>query len=270
MANFIHKLLILCVLCIYTTLYTQALPPIQSFPMEEYAAGNQNWSLTQGKNDEIYIANNKGILKYDAERWTLYPTNSIVRSVAVFDGVLYSGSYMDFGYWEEQVTGELVYQSLVEQYEIQLIEDEQFWHIYQVEDTLIFQSLNRLFLWNQSTNQFKQIQPDKAIIKSFVVNQQLFFHLENDGIYKYDSEGIRYLFGKTEFKDTEVIDLFSLSDGFSNSDFIQGILYLFESIFASLEYSNLYFKKRTRLQWLAVFQWGLHNWHGNKWIVYHL
>ncbi|MGB1941769.1 MAG: two-component regulator propeller domain-containing protein, partial [Flavobacteriaceae bacterium] len=182
--------------------------------MEEYAAGNQNWSLTQGKNDEIYIANNEGILKYDAERWTLYPTNSIVRSVAVFDGVLYSGSYMDFGYWEEQSTGELVYQSLVEQYEIQLVEDEQFWHIYQIEDTLIFQSLNRLFLWNQSTNQFKQIQPDKPIIKSFVVNQQLFFHLENDGIYKYDSEGIRYFFGKTEFKDTEVIELFSLSDGF--------------------------------------------------------
>ena len=214
MINFNHKLLIIWVLFIYTTLYTQALPPIQSFPMEEYAAGNQNWSLTQGKNDEIYIANNEGILKYDAERWTLYPTNSIVRSVASFDGVLYSGSYMDFGYWEEQVTGELVYQSLVEQYEIQLIEDEQFWNIYQVEDTLIFQSLNRLFLWNQSTNQFKQIQPDKAIIKSFVVNQQLFFHLENDGIYKYDSEGIRYLFGKTEFKDTEVIELFSLSDGF--------------------------------------------------------
>ena len=214
MANFNHKLLILCVLCTYTTLYTQALPPIQSFPMEEYAAGNQNWSLTQGKNDEIYIANNQGILKYDAERWTLYPTNSIVRSVAVFDGVLYSGSYMDFGYWEEQSTGELVYQSLVEQYEIQLVEDEQFWHIYQIEDTLIFQSLNRLFLWNQSTNQFKQIQPDKPIIKSFVVNQQLFFHLEYDGIYKYDSEGIRYFFGKTEFKDTEVIELFSLSDGF--------------------------------------------------------
>ena len=97
MTIFYRKLLILWVLCTYTTLYTQAIPPIQSFPMEEYAAGNQNWSLTQGKNDEIYIANNEGILKYDAERWTLYPTNSIVRSVAVFDEVLYSGSYMDLG-----------------------------------------------------------------------------------------------------------------------------------------------------------------------------
>ena len=104
--------------------------------MEEYAAGNQNWALTQGRNDEIYIANNEGVLMYDAERWKLYPMNSIVRSVAFFDGVLYSGSYMDFGYWEKQATGDLVYQSLVEQYGIQLIEDEQFWQIYQIEDTL--------------------------------------------------------------------------------------------------------------------------------------
>ena len=128
--------------------------------------------------------------------------------------VLYSGSYMDFGYWEEQVTGELVYQSLVEKYGIQLIEDEQFWQIYQIEDTLIFQSLNRIFLFNQSTKEFKQIQPDGPIIKSFVVNEQLFFHLENDGIYTYDLNGIKYLFGRKQFSDTEVIEIFSLSDGF--------------------------------------------------------
>ena len=95
MTIFYRKLLILWVLCTYTTLYTQAIPPIQSFPMEEYAAGNQNWSLTQGKNDEIYIANNEGILKYDAERWTLYPPFYCSFS-CVFD-ILYSGSYMDLG-----------------------------------------------------------------------------------------------------------------------------------------------------------------------------
>lgn len=214
MTSFIHKYLIICILCISSSLYTQALPPIQSFLMEEYAAGNQNWALTQGGNDEIYIANNEGVLMYDAERWKLYPMNSIVRSVAFFDGVLYSGSYMDFGYWEKQTTGDLVYQSLVEQYGIQLIEDEQFWQIYQIEDTLIFQSLNRIFLFNRSTNEFKQIQPDKPIIKSYVVNEQLFFHLENDGIYTYDLNGIKYLFGRKQFSDTEVIEIFPLSDGF--------------------------------------------------------
>ena len=134
-------------------LYTQSLPPIQSFPMEEYAAGNQNWMLTQGYNNQIYVANNEGVLTFDAERWKLYPTSSIVRSVAFYDKTLYSGSYMDFGYWTQKPSGELSYQSLVEEHNIEIIEDEQFWNIYRIEDNLVFQSLNRILLFNRNTKE---------------------------------------------------------------------------------------------------------------------
>ena len=136
-------------------LYTQSLPPIQSFPMEEYAAGNQNWMITQGSNHEIYIANNEGVLKFDAERWKLYPSSSIVRSVAYFDGVLYSGSYMDFGYWTKQPSGDLTYQSLVEEHSIEIIEDEQFWNIYNIDDNLVFKSLNRILLFKSPFSKLK-------------------------------------------------------------------------------------------------------------------
>ena len=205
--------LIINILGGFFILYTQSLPPIQSFPMEEYAAGNQNWMLTQGSNNQIYIANNEGVLSFDAERWKLYPTSSIVRSVAYFDGVLYSGSYMDFGVWTKQPTGELTYQSLVEEHNVEIIEDEQFWNIYHIEDNLIFQSLNRILLFNQTTKEIKSIQPEKPILKSFVVENRLYFQLEGDGIYQYTSTGIIYMFGKSEFEDTEVIELFPLSDG---------------------------------------------------------
>ena len=195
-------------------LYTQSLPPIQSFPMEEYAAGNQNWMLTQGHNNQIYVANNEGVLTFDAERWKLYPTSSIVRSVAFFDKTLYSGSYMDFGYWIQQPSGELSYKSLVEEHKIEIIEDEQFWNIYKIEDNLVFQSLNRILLFNRTTNEIKSIEPEKPILKSFVVNQRLYFQLERDGIYQYTPNGISYLFGEAEFYDTEVIEIFPISDGF--------------------------------------------------------
>ena len=195
-------------------LYTQSLPPIQSFPMEEYAAGNQNWMLTQGHNNQIYVANNEGVLTFDAERWKLYPTSSIVRSVAFFDKTLYSGSYMDFGYWIQQPSGELSYKSLVDEHKIQIIEDEQFWNIYKIEDNLVFQSLNRILLFNRTTNEIKSIEPEKPILKSFVVNQRLYFQLERDGIYQYTPNGISYLFGEAEFYDTEVIEIFPISDGF--------------------------------------------------------
>ena len=41
----------------------------------------------------------------------------------------------------------------------------------------------------------------------------MYFQLEGDGIYQYNSTGITYLFGESEFQDTEVIELFPLSDG---------------------------------------------------------
>ena len=194
-------------------LYTQSLPPIQSFPMEEYAAGNQNWMLTQGYNNQIYVANNEGVLTFDAERWKLHPTSSIVRSVAFYDKTLYSGSYMDFGYWTQKPSGELSYQSLVEEHNIEIIEDEQFWNIYRIEDNLVFQSLNRILLFNRTTKEIKFIKPDKPILKSFVVDERLYFQLEGDGIYQYTPTGLSYLFGQSEFFDTEVIEIFPLSDG---------------------------------------------------------
>jgi DNA-binding CsgD family transcriptional regulator len=208
-----HKYLIICILGICGTLHTQSLSPLQSFPIEEYGAGNQNWMITQGKNNEIYVANNEGLLTFDAERWKLYPTNSIVRSVAFFDGVLFTGSYMDFGYWTQETNGELTYHSLVVEHDIKMIEDEQFWNIFRIQDNLVFQSLNRIIFLNRTSNELRFITPEKPILKSFVVADRLYLQLEGDGIFQYASTGISYVFGRSEFQDTEVIEIFPLSDG---------------------------------------------------------
>ena len=213
MLNHIHKYLIICILGICGTLHTQSLSPLQSFPIEEYGAGNQNWMITQGKNNEIYVANNEGLLTFDAERWKLYPTNSIVRSVAFFDGVLFTGSYMDFGYWTQETNGELTYHSLVVEHDIKMIEDEQFWNIFRIQDNLVFQSLNRIIFLNRTSNELRFITPEKPILKSFVVADRLYLQLEGDGIFQYASTGISYVFGRSEFQDTEVIEIFPLSDG---------------------------------------------------------
>ena len=213
MLNHMHKYLIICILGICGTLHTQSLSPLQSFPIEEYGAGNQNWMITQGKNNEIYVANNEGLLTFDAERWTLYPTNSIVRSVAFFDGVLFTGSYMDFGYWTQETNGELTYHSLVVEHDIKMIEDEQFWNIFRIQDNLVFQSLNRIIFLNRTSNELRFITPEKPILKSFVVADRLYLQLEGDGIFQYASTGISYVFGRSEFQDTEVIEIFPLSDG---------------------------------------------------------
>ena len=55
-------------------LYTQELPPIQSFTPQEYHGENQNWGISQSSSKFIYVANNKGLLEFNGARWQLYPS----------------------------------------------------------------------------------------------------------------------------------------------------------------------------------------------------
>jgi hypothetical protein len=66
----------------------QLLPPVSHYTPKTYNADNQNWSIDQGENGHIYVANNKGLLTYNGESWHVYnsPNESIYRSVFVDDG----------------------------------------------------------------------------------------------------------------------------------------------------------------------------------------
>ena len=130
--------------------WAQELPPVLSFSPKDYRADNQNWSITQGDNHHIYIANNKGLLEYDAESWHLYPSpnQSILRSVFYHDGRVYTGSFREFGYWDKSEKGILTYNSLSTEIDNSIGTDEQFWNIDRLEDWIIFQSLDHIYTYH--------------------------------------------------------------------------------------------------------------------------
>lgn len=182
--------------------------------MEVYAAGSQNWMVAQGANREMYFANNEGLLVYDAARWDLYPTSSILRSVSYVDGMLYSGSYMDFGYWEKDSSGVLVYTSLTKLLEFSPLEDEQFWNILSLDDTIIFQSLDRLLLYDKNNKEIKSFQPDTSILKSYVIDDRLLFQQQGKGLFELTSSGIQPFIVSNEFDNSIIVNVFSYGDGF--------------------------------------------------------
>jgi hypothetical protein len=91
--------------------FSQDLPPIVKYPPTLYGAGNQNWMISQDKNRFIYFANNDGLLEYNGSTWALYPSpnESIIRSVKVVGDKIFTGCYMNFGYWKRQSNGQLKY-----------------------------------------------------------------------------------------------------------------------------------------------------------------
>ena len=158
--------LIVFVYCI--NLYSQETSPIQTFPAEITSAGSQNWQISQDNDRIIYIANNKGLLRYNGAQWDQFPTpdNSIMRSVKAIGDRVYSGSYMDFGYWEKTDEGELSYTSLIDQLGLKVEEDEQFWNIIDFGTLIIFQSLDRLLFVDLINNKVDYISTENTLLKS--------------------------------------------------------------------------------------------------------
>ena len=109
------------------SIFSQELPPINNFSIKDYGAESQNWDISQADNKFIYVANNKGLLEFNGATWQLYatPNETILRSVKVIGNTVFTGFYMDFGYWKKNEFNVLEFTSIVKEQNIQMIEDEQ-------------------------------------------------------------------------------------------------------------------------------------------------
>ena len=194
--------------------FSQELPPINFFTPKEYKAENQNWSISQGLDKNIYIANNIGLLEFNGARWKLYPSpnETILRSVKAIGEKIYSGSYMDFGYWKKNNFGILAYTSLSKKLDIKLIEDEQFWDIIEIDNWILFQSLNRIYVLNSTDNSLQIIAAKTLITKMYAVGGSVYFQNENEGIYKIDNGKSILVTNDQLIKNSTVINIFIKDD----------------------------------------------------------
>lgn len=193
----------------------QEIPPIQIFTQQDYQAEDQNWDISQDENGLIYFANNKGLLRYNSARWELFPSpnQSILRSVSVINNKIYTGCYMDFGYWETDNFGGLVYTSLLAGRDIEVKEDEQFWDIIEIEDYILFQSLDRIYIYSIENDSFKIIDSDSRINKIFKVGQKIYFHKYDRGLCEIKN-GVEQLTIPSEvFDDNEIINIYEDNEG---------------------------------------------------------
>lgn len=191
-------------------LFAQELPPIQNFYPKDYNGENQNWAISQSKEKIIYVANSKGLLQFNGASWKLYPSpnETIMRSVNVIEDRIYTGCYMEFGYWEKNNLGTLDYTSLSEQLPVELIEDEEFWNIINIDDYVVFQSFKRIYISNLNDGSINIIDSKSTITKMFKVDQDIYFQRMGEGIFKIKSGKDFLVFDDDIVKDDEVINIF--------------------------------------------------------------
>lgn len=89
--------------------------PIVNYTRYDYGAGTQNWMFAQQDNGWIYVANNKGILEFDGERWRRYSAHGCrVRSVGIApDGIVHAGAISEYGEFGHDDNGLMKYESVM-------------------------------------------------------------------------------------------------------------------------------------------------------------
>ncbi len=165
--QFLKIQLKLLLLLISLSSIAQQLPPIIKYSKDIYNAGIQNWMISQDNHRFLYFANNEGLLEFNGSKWILNPSpnEAIIRSVKCINDRIYTGAFMEFGYWQRAINGQLFYTSLSNAIKDKINDDEQFWGIFPFDNWILFQSLEKIYAYNTKTESFTIINPNSTLIK---------------------------------------------------------------------------------------------------------
>ncbi len=181
--------------------------------------------IAQDDQNYLYFANNEGLLEYNGTNWQLYPTTNetIMRSVKVIGNKIYTGCYMNFGYWTRQTNGKLKYTSLSDTIKNKILDDEQFWNILKYDQWILFQSLNRIYIYETKTGKFKIIAPKNGVVKSFANKNAIYFQTIKEGLFEIESGKAKLVSDHPILKKFTMVNLFTTEDGLLIQTQLDGI-----------------------------------------------
>ena len=193
----------------------QVFSPIQVFTPQDYGAEDQNWAISQSEDNFIYVANNKGLLEYNGASWNIYnsPNNGILRSVRVIGDRIYSGGYMDFGYWIKNKEGLLIYTSLKDDLKSNIKEDEDFWGIIDIGQFVLFQSFDRIYVYHAENKSFSVIESDKRINKVFKVDETVYYQIIGEGVFEIVNGKPRLIVDSERINNYKLVNVFNSEFG---------------------------------------------------------
>jgi len=180
-------------------------PHVVNLYKEKYKADNKNWSIGQDERGIMYFGNNIGLLEFDGIEWRLnqLPSSQILRSVAVLSNeTIFTGSYEEFGRWDRDISGRLVYTSLSESLDKNLFRNNDFWKIWITDSIIYFQSFNSIFAYD-----YENINP-VSLNDNFLfltqIDDNFFVQKMHGALYRLDNFDLEKIEGSDIFTNTDV------------------------------------------------------------------
>ncbi len=196
---------------IYAQSLQYGLPGIRNFSHTEYAGGNQSWSFTESRNGFLYFANNNGLLEYDGAHWVIYNSIEPNNRIALADGNrIYVGAFNEFGYYEENEKGNLMYHTLTHLIKVMKDDYGEIWRIHKTDFGIIFESFKALFIYRDG--KIEIIFPYSSFRFSCYVNGILWLFDEDKGLMEYRAGKVRKVPGGDFFTGNQKWSVVPLND----------------------------------------------------------
>lgn len=217
-------ILLICHLSIGQDYY----PPIVNYSSKEYRISKlnedgseikmnpENYAIIQDQRGVMYFGNSNGVLEFDGQDWDYIEVviGRYVKSLAIdSNGVVYAGTYNDFGYFKSNNNNELVYESLSDL----LTEENQYFSeiiaIYTNKNEVYFQSREAFYIYNLDSKEIETVFAQTSFHTSYMVDGVFYIREREIGIQKWQDtnlkspnqdfklqllKGTEYLFGTFE------------------------------------------------------------------------
>ncbi|WP_395063943.1 triple tyrosine motif-containing protein, partial [Flavobacterium sp.] len=211
--------LYLCSVLLFNFLKTDAqvkeigYPEIKNFLRKEYRGSTQNWNIDQDKNGNMYFANNDGLLQFDGINWNQYklPNKSSIRAVKIDkSGKIFVGGYNEFGFFEANESGKLIYTSISKLLKQKSTKPIDFvWKIHFFNGEIIFQTFENLYSFKN--NSVTIISAPNRFQFSFIANSKLYLQDIKNGLLTYQNNHLSSIANTTSLNNTEIWGMLPIS-----------------------------------------------------------
>ena len=162
--------------------------PVTNYSTKEYGVfqGQQNWSIVQDADWNIYIGNDNGVLLFNGLEWDLIPVvlGQKVNSLAVDSkNRVYVGcSGGQFGYLEKTISGKYTFNELSGQLKEEDKPTSNIWRVFCINELAYFQCNEAIYCY--SNNQLSTIKPEGSFHLSLFTGEELYARDRGRGLVK--------------------------------------------------------------------------------------
>ncbi len=124
------------------------------------------------------------------------PYRQGVRSVYInAEGRIFTGSFEDFGYWENDQNGSLIYHSLTQGLEV--TKNDEIWNIYESDNSLYFQSFTTIYRYDSEG--IKRIPGPSNMLFLFRAGDSFIVQGIGTGLFWFDGSEFNLIQGSEMF-----------------------------------------------------------------------